>query len=112
MISPKDKIGYIRRVEYADGHTEFKFIESKIKQLRIRKDGGVSIYTDRLRALDMAETEDNTKIMADHQGLVFVDAPFITNDELSEHLQKVVDYWNTNGAETLFGNRTKPKEEP
>lgn len=111
MVGRKDKIGYIRRTEYADGHTEFKYIESKIRQLRIRKDGGVSVYSDRFRALDMAELEDNAQIMADHSGLVLVNEPFITSDELSERLKKVVDHWNVHGAETLLGNRTKPKEE-
>ena len=112
MIGRTDKIGYIRRTEYEDGHTEFKYIEAKIKQLRIRKDGGVSVYSDRFLALDMAELEDNAQIMADHSGLVLVGEPFITNEELSEHLQKVVDHWNVHGAETLLGNRTRPKEEP
>lgn len=111
MISPKDKIGYIRRTEYADGHTEFKFVESKIKLLRIRKDGGVSVYSNRFRALDMAELEENTKIMADHSGLVLVEEPFIAYEALAERMKKVVDHWNVHGAETLLGNRTKPKGE-
>lgn len=62
--------------------------------------------------MDMAELEDNAQIMADHSGLVLVGEPFITNDELSERLKKVVDHWNVHGAETLLGNRTKPREEP
>ena len=112
MISPKDKIAYIRRSDYADGHTEFQLIETRISKLRIREDGGVSVYSYRFRALDMAELEDNAQIMADHSGLVLVGEPFVTKDELSGKVQKVVDYWNTHGAETLLGNRTKPKEEP
>lgn len=111
MIGRKDKIGYIRRTEYEDGHTEFKYIESKIRQLRIRKDGGVSVYSDRFRALDMADLEVNTEFVTGHSGLVLVDEPFITSDELSEHLKKVVDRWNVYGAEMLLGNRTRPKEE-
>jgi hypothetical protein len=111
VITTKDRIGYIRRQENADGTTEFKFIEAKIKSVRIGKKG-TSVYSDRFRALDAEELESNTEIMSGNSALVLVGEPFITNDELSERLQKVVSHWNKHGAETLLGNRTElPKEE-
>ena len=36
MITPKDKIGYIRRAT-VDGKEQFKFIEAKVKSVRIGK---------------------------------------------------------------------------
>ena len=111
MITTKDKIGYIRRQEHTDGTTEFKFIETKIKSIRIGKKG-TSVYSDRFRALDAEELEVNTEIiMSGNSELLLVEEPFITNDELSERLQKVVAHWNKNGAETLLGIRTQPPKE-
>lgn len=110
MITTKDKIGYIRRQENLDGTTTFKLIEASIKSVRIGKKGP-SVYSDRFRALDAEELEWNTEIMSDNSALVLVDEPFITNDELSKRLQKVVAHWNKNGAETLLGNRTEPPKE-
>ncbi len=110
MITAKDKIGYIRRQENPDGTTTFKFIEAKVKSVRIGKKG-TSVYSDRFRALDAEELEDNTEIMSGNSSLVLVGEPFITNDEMSERLKKVVDHWNQYGAETLFGNRTEPPKE-
>lgn len=112
MITTKERIGYIRRQEHPDGTTEFKFIESKIKSVRIGKKG-TSVYSDRFRALDAGELESNTEIMfmSGDSALVLVGEPFITNDELSAHLQKVVAHWNKHGADTLLGNRTEPPKE-
>lgn len=110
MITTKEKIGYIRPREHTDGTTEFEFVESKIKSVRIGKKG-TSVYSDRFRALDAEELEDNTEIMSGNSALVLVGEPFITNDELSKRLQKVVDHWNKHGAETLLGNRTQPPKE-
>lgn len=110
MITTKDRIGYIRRQEYPDGKTEFKFIEAKITSVRIGKKG-TSVYSDRFRALDAEELESNTEIMSGNSRLVLVGEPFITNEALSERLQKVVEHWNQHGAETLFGNRTEPPKE-
>ena len=36
MITPKDKIGYIRRATI-DGKEQFKFIDAKVKSVRIGK---------------------------------------------------------------------------
>ncbi len=110
MITTKDKIGYIRRKELADGTTEFKFIEAKIKSVRIGKKG-TSVYSDRFRALDAEELEENAELMADTSRLILVNEPFIMNDEMSERLQKVIEHWNMHGAETLLGNRTEPPKE-
>lgn len=110
MITTKDRIGYILRQEHTDGTTEFKFIEAKIKSVRIGKKS-TSVYSDRFLDLDAEELESNTEIMSGDSQLVLVEEPFITNDAMSERLQKVVAYWNKHGAETLFGNRTKPPKE-
>lgn len=110
MITTKDKIGYISRRENPDGTTTFKLIEAKIKSVRIGKKG-TSAYSDRFRALDVEELEWNAEIMSGNSALVLVGEPFITNDELSERIKKVVDHWNKNGAETLLGNRTQPPKE-
>ena len=110
MITMKDKIGYIRRQENPDGTTSFKLIEAKIKSIRIGKKG-TSVYSDRFRAFDAEELEENVKLMADTSKLILVGEPFIMNDEMSERLKKVVEYWNKYGAETLLGNRTDPPKE-
>ena len=110
MITTKDRIGYIRRQENTDGTTTFKLIEAKIKSVRIGKKG-TSVYSDRFRALDAEELEWNTEIMSCDSHLVLVEEPFITNDAMSEHLQKVVAHWNKHGAETLLGNRMEPPKE-
>lgn len=110
MITTKDRIGYIRRQEHSDGTSTFKLIEAKIKQIRIGKKG-TSVYSDRFRALDAKELELNTEIMSGNSALVLVGEPFITNDDLTERLKRVVDHWNKFGAETLLGNRTEPPKE-
>lgn len=110
MITAKDRIGYIRRQENPDGTTTFKLIEAKIKSVRIGKKG-TSVYSDRFRALDADELEENAKLMADNPKLILVGEPFAMNDEMSERLKKVVEHWNKHGAETLFGNRTEPPKE-
>ncbi len=110
MITTKDRIGYIRRQEHTDGTTEFKFIEAKIKSIRIGKKGR-SVYSDKFRALDADELESNTEIVSGNAALVLVGEPFITNDSMTEHLKKVVEHWNQYGAETLLGNRTEPPKE-
>ena len=110
MITTKDKIGYIRRQEYPDGTTEFRFIEAKIKSVRIGKKG-TSVYSDKFRALDAEELEENAELMADTSRLILVGEPFVMNEEMSERLKKVVDHWNKHGAETLLGNRTEPPKE-
>lgn len=110
MITTKDRIGYIRRQEHTDGTTEFKLIEAKIKSICIGKNGR-SVYSDKFRALDADELEDNTQIMSDCSGLVLVGEPFVMNEELKEHLQKVVAHWSKYGAETLLGERTEPPKE-
>lgn len=110
MITTKDKIGYIRRQENPDGTTTFKLIEARIKSVRIGKKG-TSVYSDRFRALDAEELEDNTKIISGNSNLVLVNEPFIMSDEVSDRLQRVIAHWNKNGAETLLGNRTVPPKE-
>ena len=110
MITTKDRIGYIRRQEHLDGTTSFKFIEAKIKSVRIGKKQ-TSVYSDKFYALDAEELESNTEIMSRNSTLILVEEPFITNDALSERLQRVVDHWNEHGAETMLGNRTKPPKE-
>lgn len=110
MITTKDKIGYIIRREHADGTTTFRFIEAKIKSVRVGRNR-TSVYSDRFRAIDAEELENNTEIMSTHPSLVLVGEPFVTNDELSNRLRAVVAYWNKHGAESALGNKTKPPEE-
>ena len=100
MITPKDKIGYIRRAT-VDGKEQFKFIEAKIKSVRIGKKQ-TSVYTDKFYALDAEEIEFNTEMIGKGSGIILVNEPFITNDEYSEHCRKTVDYWNTHGARSAF----------
>ena len=100
MITPKDKIGYIRRA-IVDGKEQFKFIEAKIKSVRIGKKG-TSVYTYRFYALDAEEIEFNTSIIGNGSGLMLVNEPFITTDEYCEHCRKTVDYWNEHGAKSIF----------
>lgn len=110
MITAKDKIGYIHRQEHPDGTTEFKLIEAKIKFVRIGKKG-TSVYSDKFYALDAEELESNTEIMSGSSNLILVGEPFITNDEMTERLKKVVDRWNKYGTKTLLGNRIEPPKE-
>jgi hypothetical protein len=100
MITPKDKIGYISRVT-VDGKEQFKFIEAKVKSVRIGKKQ-TSVYTDKGYTLDANEIESNTQMIGKGSGIMLVDEPFITNDEFSEHCRKVVDYWNIHGARSIF----------
>lgn len=110
MITTKDRIGYIRRQEHPDGTASFKFIEAKIKSVRIGQKG-TSVYSDKFRSLDAEEIELNTEIMSGNSKIILVGEPFVTNDELTERLKKVVDNWNKYGAESVLGNRTKPPKE-
>lgn len=110
MITTKDKIGYICRQENSDGTTTFKLIEAKIKSVRIGKKG-VSVYSDRFRALDAEELEDNTELMTDNSKLILVGEPFVMRNEMSERLKKIVEHWNKHGAETILGNWTQPPKD-
>ena len=101
MITPKDKIGYIRRAT-VDGKEQFKFIEAKVKSVRIGKKG-TSVYTDKFYALDAEEIELNTSMIGKGSGLMLVNEPFITTEEYSEHCRKTVDYWNEHGAKNILG---------
>lgn len=100
MITPKDKIGYIRK-DTVDGKEQFKFIEAKVKSVRICKKG-TSVYTDKFYALDAEEIEFNTSMIGNGRGIMLVNEPFITTDEYSEHCRKAVDYWNEHGAKSIF----------
>ena len=100
MVTPKDKIGYIRRT-IVDGKEQFKFIEAKIKSVRIGKKQ-TSVYTDKFYALDAEEIELNTEMIKNGSGIMLVNEPFITNDGYSEHCRKTVDYWNIHGARSIF----------
>ena len=100
MITPKDKIGYIRRAT-VDGKEQFKFIEAKVKSVRIGKKG-TSVYTDKFYALDAEEIEFNTSMIGNGSGLMLVNEPFVTTDEYSEHCRKTVDYWNEHGAKSIL----------
>lgn len=100
MITPKDKIGYIRRAT-VDGKEQFKFIEAKIKSVRVGKKQ-TSVYTDKFYALDSEEIEFNTEMIGKGSGIMLVNEPFITNDEYSEHCRKTVDYWNIHGARSIL----------
>lgn len=100
MITPNDKIGYIRRATI-DGKEQFKFIEAKIKSVRVGKKQ-TSVYTDKFYALDAEEVEFNTEMISKGKGIMLVNEPFITNDEYSEHCRKTVDYWNTRGARSIL----------
>jgi hypothetical protein len=102
MITPKDKIGYIRRAT-VDGKEQFKFIEAKIKSVRVGKKQ-TSVYTDKFYALDAEEIEFNTEMIGKGSGIMLVNEPFITNDEYSEHCRKTVDYWNIHGARSILGD--------
>lgn len=100
MITPKDKIGYIRRAT-VDGKEQFKFIEAKIKSVRVGKKQ-TSVYTDKFYALDAEEIEFNTEMIGKGRGIMLVNEPFITNNEYSEHCRKTVDYWNIHGARSIL----------
>lgn len=100
MITPKDKIGYIRRAT-VDGKEQFKFIEAKVKSVRIGEKG-TSVYTDKFYALDAEEIEFNTSMIRKGSGLMLVNEPFVTTEEYSEHCRKAVDYWNEHGAKSIL----------
>lgn len=100
MITPKDKIGYIRRAT-VDGKEQFKFIEAKVKSVRIGEKG-TSVYTDKFYALDAEEIEFNTSMIRKGSGLMLVNEPFVTTEEYSEHCRKAVDYWNKHGAKSIL----------
>ena len=100
MITPKDKIGYIRRAT-VDGKEQFKFIEAKVKSVRIGKKG-TSVYTDKFYALDAEEIEFNTSMIGKDSRIMLVNEPFITTDEYSDRCRKTVDYWNEHGAKSIL----------
>ena len=100
MITPKDKIGYISRAT-VEGKEKFRFIEAKVKSVRIGKKG-TSVYTDKFYALDAEEIEFNTSMIGNGSGLMLVNEPFITTDEYSERCRKAVDYWNAHGAKSIL----------
>ena len=100
MITPKDKIGYIRRAT-VDGKEQFKFVEAKVKSVRIGKKG-TSVYTDKFYALDAEEIEFNTSMIGKDSKIMLVNEPFITTDEYSERCRKAVDYWNAHGAKSIL----------
>ena len=100
MITPKDKIGYIRR-STVDGKDQFRFIEAKVKSVRIGKKG-TSVYTDKFYALDAEEIEFNTSMIGNGSGIMLVNEPFITTGEYSEHCRKTVDYWNEHGSRSIL----------
>ena len=100
MITPKDKIGYIRRAT-VDGKEQFKFIEAKVKSVRIGKKG-TSVYTDKFYALDAEEIEFNTSMIGKDSEIMLVNEPFITTDEYSDRCRKTVDYWNEHGAKSIL----------
>ena len=104
MITTKDKIGYIRRNKDSNGKIYYKYIESKITAVRTGKTK-TSIYSKNFYALNASELEFNTKLMSDNSKLILVGESFITNDNLSVRLKKVVDYWNEHGAEDIFGDK-------
>ena len=110
MITPRDRIGYIRRIANANGTYTFRYIVAKIKSIRVGKKG-TSVYSDRFYALDADELESNTEIMSGRSDIVLVGEPFITNDALSEHLRKVVEYWNEHGATSLLDVQYAPPKE-
>lgn len=99
-ITPKDTIGYIRRLTI-DDKTQFRWIETKVKKVVIGKTK-TSVYSDRFYTLDAEEIESNTDIMTNGTGLVIVNEPFITNPELTEKCKKTVDYWNEYGAKGVL----------
>ena len=100
MITPKDKIGYIRRAT-VDGKEQFKFVEAKVKSVRIGKKG-TSVYTDKFYALDAEEIEFNTSMIGKDSKIMLVNEPFITTDEYSDRCRKNVDYWNEHGAKSIL----------
>ena len=100
MVTPQDKIGYLIRTT-VDGKEQFKFIEAKIKYVRIGNKQ-TSVYTDKFYALNAEEIELNTEMIKNGSGIMLVNEPFITNDGYSEHCRKTVDYWNIHGARSIF----------
>lgn len=106
MISTKDRIGYIRRTE-TDAGTSFKYIESKITSVRVGSKR-TSVYSKNFRALDAEELEENTEMMRDNSKIVLVGEPFVADQELSDRIKRIVDYWNEHGAESLLGERYEP----
>lgn len=101
MITTKDKIGYIRRTTDETGKQHFKYTESKIKKVVIGKKK-ISVYSDGFYTLDAEELESATKIFDIDKGILLVNEPFITNEELAEWCQKNVNYWNEHGAKSIW----------
>lgn len=109
MITPNDTIGYISRRTGEDGKATFKYIESKIKSVRIGKKG-TKVYSDRFRPLDAEDIEFNTNWLKDSPSLILVQEPFITNPELAERCRANVDYWNEHGARSIWDDLIDGKE--
>lgn len=101
MITTKNRIGYIRRLKDENGKEQFKYFEAKIKKVVIGKKK-TSVYSDRFYALDAEELESNTEFFDMQKGLLLVNEPFITNNELADWCQRNVDYWNEHGARGIF----------
>ena len=47
-------------------------------------------------------------MMRDNSKIVLVGEPFVADQELSDRIKRIVDYWNEHGAESLLGEWYDP----
>lgn len=101
MITPKDKIGFIRRLYDEKQIPHFRFIVSKINRVIIGKKG-TRIYSDKFNPLDEEEIESNTRCIDTSKGILIVNEPFIVKDEEIAYFEAVCDRWNQTPPKSIF----------
>ena len=100
MITPKDKIGYIRRADNGE-RIEFKLIIAKVQRVVMGKKATM-VYTKEFIPLFMEDVEFNTRLANNGRGLILVSEPFVIKDEQIPYFQAVVDDFNKNGAKSIL----------
>lgn len=100
MITPKDKIGYIRRIDNGE-RTEFKLIIAKVQRVVMGKKA-TKVYTKKFMPLDVEDVELNTQFVNNGRGLILVAEPFVIKDEQIPYFEAVVDDFNKNGAKSIW----------
>lgn len=91
-----DSIGMLQKVIHPDGTTQWRLIESPIKQIDIRKNG-ISVKTKtRFYTLDADDIISNTEIMETAQGFVLTGEVFMLSKELRKKAEKWVKWANEN----------------
>lgn len=100
MITPKNKIGYIRRLRNEDKES-YKLIVAKVQKVVIGKKA-TKVYTKEFYPLDMEEIESNTRMIDTSRGFILLGEPFVIDDEDIPYFQAVVDDFNGNGAKSIW----------